>query len=140
MWELFEEFQGLLDLMDGPDPAIAAAAIVALYHSFQDIAAVRPFPPSCAAAVLGVVATSHPADARPLAVCVLAFKKLLAHSCNCRFAPLQRLLIAQWYCSGTQQRRCACRIPSRRRPHHQCLWRSATQAIGWALRSKSRTS
>ena len=60
MWELFEEFQGLLDLMDGEDGAIAAAAIVALYHIFRDIAAVR-LPPSDGAA-LAVAASwdKHP--------------------------------------------------------------------------------
>ena len=50
MWELFEEFQGPLDLMDGEDGAIAAAAIAALYLSLWDIAKVR-LPPFGAAVV-----------------------------------------------------------------------------------------
>ena len=43
-WDLFEEFQGLLDLMEGPNLDIAAAAIVALYEGIRHRPKVRYSP------------------------------------------------------------------------------------------------
>ena len=97
MWILSEEVQGLLDLMDGPDIAIAAAAIVALYHSFRDMAAVGSCPPSCAVAVLEAVAATSRAELLIQRCCkwsVVCWRcasschGCVAHGCACYMVPL----------------------------------------------------
>jgi hypothetical protein len=83
VWDLFEEFQGLLDLVDGPDPAIAAAALVALYQRFCDIAAVRQS--SVIYCCICVLVASHAAMkvSRCLAAVICFTMIVTAHVCAC---------------------------------------------------------
>jgi hypothetical protein len=117
MWELFEDFQGLLDLMDGPDIAIAAAAIVALYHSFRDIAAVRHSPSIRCCSCMLVAGQAKMEISNHLC---LGSTIVIAHMCACQLVHSSSIPInaaAAFY--RHQQRCCACRIPSRRRPQYR---------------------